>query len=67
MTSKEYYYKRKDEIKEEAIDYSNRIGEYEYLQDYELSWGEYADITSYFYELGKRYGLLKEFKENAIC
>ena len=31
-----------------------------------LSWGEYATIGAYFEEVGKRYGLLKEFKENAI-
>lgn len=34
-----------------------------------LSWsyGELAEIENYFYENGKRYGLLKEFKENCIC
>ena len=28
---------------------------------------EYSQMTSYFEKLGKRYGLLKEFKENGIC
>lgn len=28
---------------------------------------EYAEMTSYFEKLGKRYGLLKEFRENGIC
>lgn len=34
-----------------------------------LSWSylELAEIQNYFYENGKRYGLLKEFKENCIC
>ena len=34
-----------------------------------LSWsyGELATIQDWFYKNGKRYGLLKEFKENAIC
>lgn len=34
-----------------------------------LSWsyGELYEIENYFYENGKRYGLLKVFHENAIC
>ena len=34
-----------------------------------LSWsyGELYVIENYFYKNGKRYGLLKEFKENCIC
>ena len=34
-----------------------------------LSWsyGELAEICDWFYENGKRYGLLREFHENAIC
>lgn len=34
-----------------------------------LSWSylESAEIQNYFLENGKRYGLLKEFKENCIC
>ena len=31
-----------------------------------MSWGEVAYWGYYFYKLGKRYGLVKEFKENAI-
>lgn len=31
-----------------------------------LSWGEYATISDYFETVGKRYGLVKEFRENAI-
>ena len=32
-----------------------------------LSYGEIADISSWFEKNGKRYGLIKEFHENAIC
>lgn len=31
-----------------------------------LSWNELFVETSKFYRLGKRYGLLKEFKENGV-
>lgn len=30
------------------------------------TWGELAESTAYFEKIGKRYGLLKEFKENGI-
>ena len=32
-----------------------------------LSFGEYAFITNWFAKMGKRYGLLQEFRENGIC
>ena len=35
--------------------------------DFGWSYGELMVIQTYFYENGKRYGLLKEFKENCIC
>lgn len=31
-----------------------------------MSMAEYAEAGNYFYKLGKRYGLLREFRENAI-
>ena len=31
------------------------------------SWGELAEWAAYFERLGKRYGLLTEFRENGIC
>ena len=34
--------------------------------DYNWSYGELAEIGDYFYRQGKRYGLLREFKENGI-
>ena len=30
------------------------------------TWGELAESTAYFEKIGKRYGLIKEFKENGI-
>lgn len=54
------YADRKEFVRNMAINYSNN-------QACGLSWGEVAMISDMFYTLGKRYGLLKEFKENAIC
>ena len=31
------------------------------------SYSELAEIGDFFYKNGKRYGLLREFKENCIC
>lgn len=31
-----------------------------------LSWEEIAESQAYFEKIGKRYGLIKEFKENGI-
>ena len=30
------------------------------------TWGELAESMAYFEKIGKRYGLIKEFKENGI-
>ena len=55
-----YYNKRKEKLRDEAIQWS-----------YDTSEGtmSYYDLMveqSYFYEQGKRYGLLREFRENGI-
>lgn len=59
--SGETYEERKASLEDLAIDYSNNFAS--------LSWsyGELAEICNFFYKNGKRYGLLQEFKENAIC
>lgn len=36
------------------------------LQEYNISYSELACMQDYFYKLGKRYGLIKEFRENGI-
>ena len=55
------YQKAKERAREEAIqwqfDFDSRC----------YSWGELAYFQDYFEKLGRRYGLLKEFKENGIC
>lgn len=54
------YKERKEEIREEAMDYQFEFEENNY------SYGELAWYTRYFTIMGKRYGLLKEFRENGI-
>lgn len=54
------YKERKEYLRDITIDYSNNIAS-------GLYWSESAEISDIFYKLGKKYGLLKEFKENAIC
>lgn len=55
------YKEKQDYLRDLAIDYQYNFSS--------LSWsyGELLDIQDFFYKNGKRYGLLKEFKENAIC
>ena len=55
------YQDKKENLKNIAIDYSLVFG------DTNISWLEYAILTDYFRQYGRRYGLLKEFRENAIC
>lgn len=57
------YKERKASVESIAIEYSNNaIGE-----SGDLFMSDILEIESWFYEQGKRYGLLKEFKENCIC
>lgn len=55
------YQKNKIRIEEEAINWQLEFSEHNY------SYGELAEWCDYFYKMGKRYGLLKEFRENGIC
>ena len=54
------YQDKKAAIQDKAIEYSNNNAP-------GLSYGEIADIQGYFETYGKRYGLLRDFRENAIC
>lgn len=54
------YEERKNEVREEAIEYQYDFGNHNY------SYLECANHTEHFYKLGKRYGLLREFRENGI-
>ena len=55
------YQKAKQTIRQAAIDWQNSFSSCLY------SWEEVAKWQSKFRKLGKRYGLLREFKENGIC
>lgn len=61
MSTKQYYEKRKAEVREEAIEWQADFCNHDY------SYEEIAYYEEHFGRLGKRYGLLREFKENAIC
>ena len=56
------YQARKQDLYNKAVEWSNNLGEYP-----NWSYGELADISDFFYTNGRRYGLLTEFRENAIC
>lgn len=55
-----YYQNRKEEVRQEAIEWQLDFGNHNYY------WSEIAEWNEYFLKLGKRYGLLKEFRENGI-
>ena len=54
------YQSKKAQAQQKAIDYQL------YASDNNLSYAEIAEQGEYFYKLAKRYGLVKEFKENGI-
>lgn len=56
----ESYYERQERARQEAIEWQADFGNHSY------SWGEIFEWCDYFTELGKRYGLLEEFRENGI-
>lgn len=55
------YTETKAILKEFAIEWSLFFNEYQY------SYEELAFYSDFFTTYGKKYGLLREFKENAIC
>jgi len=54
------YAERKEAARQIAIDWQLEDGDYPY------SYEGWAILTNYLYKLGKRYGLLKEFRLNGI-
>lgn len=58
---KKYYNKRKAQLVEQAIDWQIRFSEGEVMY-----WSDIAEAGDYFRYWGKRFGLLREFRENAI-
>lgn len=54
------YQEMKERARQIAIDWQYEDGDYPY------SYEGLAIVGEYFYKLGKRYGLLREFRENGI-
>lgn len=54
------YNERKAAARDEAIDWQD------WQTEQNLSWGELAEWGEHFEKLGKRYGILGEFRENGI-
>lgn len=60
IMDKNYYNRLKEAARQAAIEWQLTFG------DNPISWNELAEVIERFYTLGKRYGLLKEFRENGI-
>lgn len=60
MKQRKTYQERKEEARQEAIEWQLNDSDYPY------SYEGIAMVGDYFNKLGKRYGLLREFRENAI-
>lgn len=54
------YQEQKEKAREIAIEWQQNDSDFPY------SYEGLAIVGEYFYKLGKRYGLLKEFRENGI-
>lgn len=54
------YQKRKAAAREKAVEWQLDFNNHNY------SYFQLAEFTAYFTKLAKRYGLIKEFKENGI-
>lgn len=57
---RKYYNRLKEAARQAAIEWQITS------RDKPISWNELADVVERFYTIGKRYGLLKEFRENGI-
>lgn len=60
MATNKTYQEKKEAAREQAIDWQL------WASEQNLSYGELADYADHFERLGRRYGLLQEFRENAI-
>lgn len=59
--TKTTYARNKAVARQEAIDWQKDVANHDY------NYGELAEFGEHFEKLGRRYGLLKEFRENGIC
>ena len=57
---KNRYQRKKNAVRQEAIDWQHSLNEKD------LSYGELATDQYKFEKLAKRYGLVREFRENGI-
>lgn len=57
------YQNRKEDVRQKALDFTDLFSVY----GVSISYGELAIFYDFFEKYGKRYGLYREFKENAIC
>ena len=55
------YAERKESVRNAALDYQSAWG------NYPFSYSELGLIGEWFERMGRRYGLLCEFRENCIC
>lgn len=55
------YADRRESVRDVAVEWSN------YGETWPLSWSEIQHVADWFYKMGKRYGLLIEFRENGLC
>ena len=60
IINKMKYQNQKEEARQKAIDWQIEFSQNDHFMS------EYAYYNNYFYKLAKRYGLIKEFKENGI-
>ena len=54
------YTEHKEKARNEAIEWQHDFANHDYY------WSELAEFSAHFEKLGRRYGLLREFKENGI-
>lgn len=54
------YKELKEKLRQEAIEWQNTMSEFP------LSYEELREMQRYFERMGKKFGLLKEFRENGI-
>ena len=55
------YRRRQEQIRNEAIAWQTEFADKSWSMD------EIVEQQAYFHRLGRRFGLLREFHENAVC
>lgn len=58
------YSKKQSALRSEAVEWQNKLYSDDYYKTYDPD--EVYSKTLYFRRMGKRYGLLEEFRENGI-